>query len=142
MQKKKNKHKNISFIHADIVKYKFKKCDLVSSYYTMQFIEPSKRQLVLNKIFKSLNIGGSFVFFEKVRATNSKFQDIFSSNYNEFKIRNGFSKKEIFDKTRSLRGVLEPFTTKKNIAMLKKAGFADVEIVMKYNCFEGYLAIK
>jgi len=140
--KKKNKYKNISFIHADIAKYKLKKCDLVSSFYTLQFIEATKRQLVVNKIFDSLNINGSFILFEKVRASDAIFQDIAIANYNEFKIRNGFSKKEIFDKSRSLRGVLNPFTTKKNIAMLKKAGFANVEIVMKYNCFEGYLAIK
>jgi tRNA (cmo5U34)-methyltransferase len=38
--------------------------------------------------------------------------------------------------------VLEPFSTQGNLDMLKRAGFVDVMTIMKYVCFEGFLAIK
>ena len=45
-------------------------------------------------------------------------------------------------KTISLKGVLEPFSSKANIDFLKRAGFKDIIIIFKYICFEGILAIK
>ena len=65
-----------------------------------------------------------------------------SSLYTDFKLRNGFSPDEIIAKQNSLKGVLEPFSTQGNLEMLKRAGFVDVITVMKYGCFEGFLAIK
>jgi tRNA (cmo5U34)-methyltransferase len=54
----------------------------------------------------------------------------------------GYSPDEIVSKTRSLKGVLEPFSSKGNYDMLERAGFQDVNTVLKYLCFEGVLAIK
>lgn len=140
--KKNTKLKKISFIQTDIIRYNFKKCDVISSYYTIQFMPPSERQNIINKIYKSLNWGGCFFMFEKIRGKDARFQDIMVSNYQEFKLRNKFNVNEIFNKTRSLRGVLEPFSTAGNLGLLKRAGFVDIETIMKHNCFEGYLAIK
>jgi len=49
---------------------------------------------------------------------------------------------EILHKQRSLKGVLEPFSTQGNLDLLKRAGFVDIMTVMKWVCFEGFLAIK
>ena len=54
------------------------------SCYTIQFIEPKYRQTVINKIYKSLNWGGAFIIFEKIRASDPRFQDIFSQLYPRF----------------------------------------------------------
>ena len=62
--------------------------------------------------------------------------------YDEFKIQNGFKLEEIASKTRSLYGVLEPFSTNGNKQILKAAGFKDIMTISKYICFEGFLAIK
>ena len=45
-------------------------------------------------------------------------------------------------KTRSLKGVMEPFSTQGNIDLLKRSGFKDINTIQKYICFEGFLAIK
>ena len=37
---------------------------------------------------------------------------------------------------------MEPFSTKGNYDLLKRAGFKDIITVFKYLCFEGILAIK
>ena len=108
----------------------------------MQFINPSFRQLVVDKLFKSLNWGGAFLFFEKVRGPDARFQDIMQTLYIEHKISEGYTEKEIIGKSLSLKGVLEPFSSNANIEMLKRAGFKDINLIFKRLSFEGYLAIK
>ena len=108
----------------------------------MQFINPSIRQVITDKIFNSLNWGGAFLFFEKVRGPDARFQDIMQTLYTEYKMSEGYNEKEIIGKTLSLKGILEPFSSNANIEMLKRAGFQDINLVFKRLCFEGYLAIK
>lgn len=133
---------NIEIVQDDLRTFPLDPADLVVSYYTMQFVAPRDRQQVFNRIYESLNWGGAFIMFEKVRAPDARFQDIASSLYSEFKLRQGFSPDEIVSKTRSLKGVLEPFSTEGNMGLLKRAGFTDIMTVSKYICFEGFLAIK
>ena len=82
------------------------------------------------------------MLFEKVRGADARFQDIATSIYTDFKLHNGFSTEEIVNKSQSLRGVLEHFSTLGNLGLLQRAGFTDIMTVMKYVCFEGFLAIK
>ena len=133
---------NCTFIKEDIVDFPFEKTDFITAYYTIQFTKPSIRQILINNVFESLNWGGAFVMFEKVRGSDARFQDIFTGLYNEFKLDKGYSAEEILGKTRSLKGVLEPFSSQANIDLLKRAGFIDIIPIMKYVCFEGVLAIK
>lgn len=133
---------NVDILHEDARLYDFEKCDLIVSYYCMQFIAPRDRQPLFNKIYESLNWGGALILFEKVRGPDARFQDILTALYNDYKVRQGFSAEEIVSKTASLKGILEPFSTAGNLGLLERAGFVDVMPVMKYLCFEGYLAIK
>ena len=116
--------------------------DMIVSYYTIQFVPPRIRQELINKIYNSLNWGGAFILFEKVRAPDARFQDYANQVYTDFKVDHGFSAENIVDKTRSLKGVLEPFSTDGNLGLLKRAGFVDMMTLLKWVCFEGFLAIK
>jgi len=133
---------NTNFKVDDILQLELENIDMITAYYTIQFIRPSQRQQLIDKIYSALNWGGAFIFFEKVRANDARFQDITTSLYNEFKIEQGYTAEEIFTKSRSLKGVLEPFSTQGNIDMLKRAGFVDILGIFKYLSFEGFLAIK
>ena len=97
---------------------------------------------MFDKVFDRLNWGGAFILYEKVRAPDARFQDLVMQLYNEFKLQNGFSSEEIVEKSRSLKGILEPFSTQGNLDLLTRAGFKDVTTMQKYLCFEGFLAIK
>ena len=136
------KHKNISIVNESILDIPMEKADLISSYYTIQFLHPSIRQDVFDKIYNSLNWGGAFIFFEKVRAPDARFQDMMSLIYNEYKFSQGYTPQEVITKSKSLKGVLEPFSSQANIDLASRAGFKDVMSVFKYVCFEGFLAIK
>ena len=139
--KEKNKtHKNVEIFCADALEIDLQKSDLIICYYTLQFIRPKSRQIIFDKIYQSLNWGGAFLLFEKVRAPDARFQDISTLLYNDFKLGNGYSEKEILKKSDSLKGVLEPFSSKGNLDLLKRSGFEDINSVMKYICFEGFLS--
>jgi len=134
--------KNLQFIADDVLQMDFEPCDMVVSYYVVQFVRPSMRQQLIDNIYKSLNCGGAFVLFEKVRAADARFQDIAVRLYDDYKLERGYSPDEIVSKARSLKGVMEPFSTQGNIDMLRRAGFQDIMTIQKYICFEGFLAIK
>ncbi|MCB1174843.1 MAG: methyltransferase domain-containing protein [Leptospiraceae bacterium] len=141
-QRKHSDDPRIQFQHATINDAELESADFIISYYTMQFIRPRERQLAYDRIFQNLNWGGALVLFEKVRANDARFQDIITQLYTDFKQDMGYSSDEILAKSRSLKGVLEPFSSQANKDMLQRAGFKDYLTILKYLSFEGFLAIK
>ena len=136
------KNKNLKFFNKDISKIKIQKSDFILSLFTIQFIQPKERQQIFDKIYKSLNWGGGFFLCEKIRGRDARFQDILNFLYFDFKKKQKLSDKEILNKEKSLRGVMEPFTINANLDFLKRAGFKDIMPVYQYLCFIGILAIK
>lgn len=134
--------RNVRLEAADICLFEFEPCDLIVANYTVQFVPPRIRQDLINRIYGALNWGGAFLFFEKIRAPDARFQDLCTGIYTDFKLENGFSEAEIVNKARSLKGVLEPFSTEGNMDLMRRAGFVDIMTVMKYVPFEGFIAIK
>ncbi len=132
----------IEIRHDDALTAEIEPMDMIVSYYTVQFVRPARRQALFDKIYATLNWGGAFVMFEKVRAPDARFQDMMSTLYTDFKLDNGLGEAEIVHKTRSLKGVLEPFSSQANMDMMARAGFNDKMTVFKHLCFEGFLAIK
>lgn len=132
----------VSFVVDDVLQMEMQPADMIVAYYTVQFIRPSERQRLIDKLFNSLQWGGALILFEKVRGADGRFQDILTRMYDDYKLSQGYTPEEIVYKARSLKGVLEPFSTQGNIDLLRRAGFTDIMTVMKYICFEGFLAIK
>ena len=139
---KKKKLKNIKIINKSFEKCKIPKSDLIISHYTIQFIKPSERQNAFNKIYKSLHTGGAFIFFEKIIGNNSRFENIFNSLLIDYKITNKFTSDEILNKSKSLRGVMDPCKDIENIKFLKKTGFSKIQTIHQKINFKGYLCIK
>ena len=133
---------SIELVVDDIATFPYEKSNFMVAYYTMQFVPPHVRQEIFNKIYENLHWGGGFVFFEKVRACDARFQDMMQTLYVDYKLEQNYSSEEIIAKSKSLKGVLEPFSTQGNIDLMKRAGFVDMMTVFKYMCFEGFLAIK
>jgi tRNA (cmo5U34)-methyltransferase len=137
-----DKNLNISFIVGDVLDMDIEPTDMIVCYYTIQFIHPSIRQQLITKFYNSLNWGGALFMFEKVRGSDARFQDILTAAYIDYKLKNNYTSEEIISKSRSLRGILEPFSTLGNIDLMKRAGFVDINTIQKFMCFEGFLAIK
>ena len=133
---------DVEFVLGDICDHPFEPADLIIAYFTVQFIPPRRRQQLIDRIYRSLDWGGAFILFEKVRGPDARFQDIATALYTEMKLEHGYTAEEILAKTRSLTGVLEPFSTAGNLGLLQRAGFTDIMTIFKYVCFEGFLAIR
>lgn len=141
-RKRVQRYSNVVIEQADVFDVALENADLITCYYMIQFIRPRRRQEFFDKAFQALNWGGGLIFFEKVRAPDARFQDMMSLLYTDYKLDVGYDADEIVAKSRSLKGVLEPFSTQANVDLAKRAGFQDVMTVFKYICFEGFLAIK
>ncbi len=133
---------NIEFVNSDAIDFDFQKCDLIMSYYTMQFILPKHRQALFDRLYQVLNWGGALFLFEKMRMPDARFQDMINQLYFEYKLDNGYSANDILGKMQSLKGVMEPYSEKANRDMLRRAGFQDMTSVLRYLSFVGYLTIK
>lgn len=132
----------VEFVCDDILTHDFKPADVFFSYYTVQFLRPDRRVELIRKVFNALCDGGAFIIFEKVRACDSRLQEISTQVYFDYKRRVGYTDSEILSKARSLKSVLIPFTSDENFNMFRVAGFKSSSLIFKYNCFEGYLCIK
>ena len=117
-KRKENPDLNVNFVVADAVTMEMEPADLIVCYYTIQFITPSIRQDLMNKLFNTLNWGGALLLYEKVRGADARFQDILTSLYTDYKLRMNYSAEDIISKSRSLKGILEPFSTQGNIDLL------------------------
>ena len=130
-------------IHCgNLMDFQFEATDFIVAYYTLQFIRPKFRQELLERLYSALNWGGSLLLFEKVRAPDARFQDLATALYADYKLAQGYSGEQILAKALSLKGILEPFSNEGNLGLLRRSGFVDITTVMKYICFEGFLAIK
>ena len=139
---KTNKDKRIVFLNNDLENLNLDKSNLIVCHYSLQFTNIKKRQKIINNIYKSLRKNGCLLLFEKIIEAKSNINYISNSIYDNFKIQNGYSKKEIKAKKLSLKGILKPQLNKNNINLLKRAGFSNYEIIFKYTPFVGYIAIK
>ena len=133
---------SVNFELAELSELEFDPCDLITSYYTIQFARPSVRQTIIDKIYQSLQWGGAFLLFEKVRANDARFQDIMTGLYTDFKLSQGYTAEEVVGKTQSLKGVLEPFSTQGNLDLLRRAGFVELPTASKYVGCELFRASK
>jgi tRNA (cmo5U34)-methyltransferase len=133
---------NVELVCGDARDLALEKSDFVVSYYAVQFVPPRDRQALIDKIYAALNWGGGFIWFEKVRGPDARFQDMISNMYVNFKLSHGFTAEEIINKTESLKTVLEPFSSQGNLDLLKRAGFQDIMPIYRNICFEGLVCIK
>tara|TARA_B100000767_G_scaffold275240_1_gene311188 strand:- start:1439 stop:2173 length:735 start_codon:yes stop_codon:yes gene_type:complete len=137
------KNLNISYKKKDLTKIiSFKKSNLIISILTLPFLNYAQRKSLIVKIFKSLNKGGAFIFVDKIRASNSVFEDTFNQVYFDFKHKKGFNSEQVFNKSKMLRSSMNLKTIDDIKIELTKTGFKKNEIFFKWFNFVGLIAIK
>jgi len=132
----------INFINQSIEDLKIKNASMVVMNLTLQFIKPSVRQIVINKIFEAMNQGGVLVISEKILENNQLLGRQFHNLHERFKKENGYSSLEIAQKRTSLENYLVSDDEKKHIHRLKCAGFKSVLKLMQCINFGTFIAIK
>lgn len=134
---------NVLLKTSDILKVKkFEKSDLFLSILLFPFIDIDNREKLIRKIYNSLKVGGGFILVEKIRASDSQFEDILNQLYFDFKLRQNLSEKEILKKAKSLRSSMFLYNKEKTTKLIKKVGFSRQEVFFKCFNFIGYIILK
>jgi len=139
---KKNKIKTATLTCDDILNINFEPSQIIIMNYTLQFIDPKKRQLILGRIYKALQPGGIFIFSEKIKSEGLVINDLLIDLYHDFKKRNGYSDLEIARKRDALENVLIPLESKKQLKLLQKSGFKKSEEIFRWYNFACFIGIK
>jgi len=134
---------HICFQNKNIIHHNFSNCSLVTSIFTLQFMQPLWRKKVMQNIYDGLNEGGAFIFAEKTYAENSRIQDMITSTFYEYKAEH-FTYEDIMEKEKTLRTMLKPMTWNELVALLTSVGFDSTKIQPFWmnHLFVGAIAIK
>ncbi|SHO80652.1 tRNA (uridine-5-oxyacetic acid methyl ester) 34 synthase [hydrothermal vent metagenome] len=131
---------DIELCYGDILTYPYQNEDIIVANYTIQFIRPMQRIKLIEKIAKSLNDDGIFIFSEKVVFDDVVLDKDIIDIYYEYKSSQGYSQYEISQKREALENILIPFTIKENIKMCLDGGFKSVNTLFQWGNFVTFIA--
>jgi len=109
---------------------------------TLQFVRPLFRDRLVRSICDGLVDNGCLILVEKVLGNDSLFNRTFIKFYYDMKRRNHYSDMEIAQKREALENVLIPYRIDENFELLKRNGFASVDVFYKWYNFAGLLGVK
>ncbi len=126
----------------DILALDFKPCSMLVLNYTLQFIQPDQRQLLLQRIFDAMLPGGLLLISEKIHFEDPIINQLMIDMHHQFKRDNGYSELEISQKRSALEKVLIPESQDKHLSRLKTVGFKQVVCWHQRLNFASFIAIK
>lgn len=127
---------------ADMTQFPIENASVVVINFTLQFIDPDQRELLLEQVYQGLKPGGILILSEKIHFENSALQESIDHLHLQFKRANGYSELEISQKRSSLENVLISDTEQEHISRFKKVGFPSAGIWFQAYNFVSFLAIK
>ncbi|NVK87231.1 MAG: carboxy-S-adenosyl-L-methionine synthase CmoA [Gammaproteobacteria bacterium] len=137
------RHKNNIDIHCQTIQQTtLENASMVVLNFTLQFIEQSQRQAIIEQIYQGLNPGGVLILSEKILAPNPQVNQLLIDMHHDFKRANGYSDLEISQKRTALENVLIPETLTTHHQRLASAGFRCSEVWQQQYNFCSILAIK
>lgn len=110
--------------------------------YTLQFLPPDDRDVLMKRIAHGLIDGGLLLLSEKVVDPDPEIEATLQALHLEFKRRHQYSELEIARKRAALENVLVPDTLESHIARLMAAGFRHVGVWQRYFNFVSIVAIR
>lgn len=127
---------------ADIQDTAIDNASMVVMNYTLQFLDVSARNAIVQRIFDGLLPGGLFLLSEKVIDEDAHMEDLLVDLHHEHKRRNDYSQLEISRKRAALENVLLPESVAVHRDRLREAGFAHSAVWLRYFNFVSIVAIK
>jgi tRNA (cmo5U34)-methyltransferase len=115
---------------------------LTLAVLTLQFLPVDTRARVVRDIHAHTRAGGAVVLVEKVCGATDDADALLVDLYHGLKRAHGYGEDEIERKRLSLEGVLVPQPAAWNEAILREAGFVDVECFWRCLNFAGWVGVK
>jgi len=132
----------VKVVQADIRDLPIEDASVVVMNFTLQFIDPSERQGLIDRIAVGLRPGGIFVLSEKLHFEDERVNQLMVDLHHGFKRANGYSDLEIAQKRQALENVLVPDTLAVHRERLTTAGFASCDVWFQCFNFASLLALK
>ena len=126
----------------DIQNIDINNASVVVINFTLQFLPPADRKMLVNKVFMGLNEGGVLILSEKLAFENDQQQALFTGWHHEFKRCNHYSEMEISQKRSALENVLIPDTLEDHQQRLTSCGFPESYLWFQNLNFASLIAIK
>jgi len=133
---------DVSLICDDIRGVEMTRASVVVVNYTLQFIPPPDRDALLQRIHDALIPGGVLMFSEKIVHPDPSLSTLQVDFYYRFKRENGYSELEISQKREALENVLVPETVDAHQDRLRRCGFNDFDLWMKWFNFCSWICLK
>ena len=133
---------DVDVVESDVRDVEIVNASMVVLNYTLQFLGLDDRDELLCRIAHGLNKGGLLVLSEKVVDENPTMENLLVDLHHEHKRRNDYSALEISRKRAALEEVLIPETVATHRERLKRAGFSDSAVWLRYFNFVSIVAIR
>ncbi|BDH45434.1 carboxy-S-adenosyl-L-methionine synthase [Salmonella enterica subsp. enterica serovar Choleraesuis] len=132
----------VTVIEDDIRNIKIENASMVVLNFTVQFLEPKDRTLLLKKVCEGLLPGGALVLSEKFSFEDGVVGELLYNMHHDFKRANGYSELEISQKRSMLENVMLTDSVETHKARLHEAGFDHVELWFQCFNFGSLVALK
>ncbi len=132
----------VSLREADIRDVAIENASVVVLNFTLQFIDPEDRDLLVHRIYEGLRPDGVLILSEKVIFDDTEQNERFIDLHHDFKRANGYSDLEISQKRTAIENVLIPETIAQHQHRLQQVGFATADVWFQAYNFVSLLAIK
>lgn len=116
----------VEVIEADILALEFQPASLVALNFTLQFVAPEQRLVLLTRIRQALLPGGALILSEKLRFADEAEHELLGELHLAFKRANGYSELEIAQKRSAIENVMKPDSLEQHRERLLAAGFSKV----------------
>lgn len=132
----------VELIEADVTGVDLEPCHVIVMNWTLQFVRPIYRELLVQRIHDALVPGGAFFLSEKILVADSLLNRLYIDIYLRYKKRQGYTDEEIQRKREALENVLVPYRLEENRALLERCGFKTVDTCFRWANFASLVAIR
>lgn len=132
----------VDLIESNMQACAIEQASVVVINFTLQFIAPGDRRVLLQKIWSGMIPGGVLVLSEKVLFADAGQNERFIDLHHDFKRANGYSDLEISQKRTALENVLVPETPAQHQRRLLDVGFMTAEVWFQAFNFMSMMAVK
>jgi len=109
---------------------------------TLQFLPVADREALLRRVWQSIRPGGLLLLTEKIVQDDTELEELQRNFYYRFKEENGYSQLEISQKREALENVLVPESLSLHLERLRRVGFRQCDVWLKWFNFVSMLCVK
>jgi tRNA (cmo5U34)-methyltransferase len=132
----------VEVVEADIRHIDIDNASVVVLNFTLQFLSPEDRLVLLQKIYDGLRPGGILIVSEKYVFDDEQAHELLIDLHHDFKRANGYSELEISQKRSAIENVMRPDSIEAHRTRFSGVGFSTSEVWFQCFNFGSMFAIK